>query len=149
MSSTTHDEGRARSGAERRFYEAFERLQNGSPRVVPVGTKISQNNVAKEAGTIPSALRASRFPKLVGEIRSWIDAHESDEPQMSSRQRILAQRNRNRDLRNRISELKTQRDDAMSKLVLAEARLLELTLENDRLQRPNPSRVFPIRPANQ
>lgn len=135
-------------GAERRFREAFERLKQGRPKVLPAGTKVSQNNVAREAGTLPSALRSSRFPELVAEIRVWVGSHADDEPRLSSRQRILSQRKRNRDLRERISELETQRDDALSKLVMAEARILELTMETERLRLVNPSNVVPIRSAN-
>lgn len=147
--SSTMPEMNAPGGAERRFRDAFERLKQGTPKVLPVGTRVSQNNVAREAGTLPSALRGSRFPSLVADIRAWVESHGDDELQLSSRQRILAQRNRNRDLRGRIAELETQRDDAQSKLVMAEARILELTMENERLRLMSPSNVVPIRPANQ
>lgn len=134
-------------GAEHRFREAFERLKEGTPRLLPVGTRVTQNNVAREAGTLPSALRGSRFPVLVADIRAWVESHGSDESQVSGRQKILAQRNRNRDLLARIAELEMQRDDALSKLVMAETRILELTMENERLRLDNPSKVAQIRPA--
>jgi len=133
--------------AERKFREAFERLKRNEPQVLPPSTKMSQNNVAREAGTLPSALRASRFPELVAEIRTWVEAHKEEAPQKSSRQKMAAQRNRNRHLRERIKELENQRDDAMSKLVLAEARILELFIENERLRVTSPANVIPIRPA--
>ena len=44
------------SKAELQFYEAFIRLKNNKPNILPKGTKVSQNNVAKEAGVDPSAL---------------------------------------------------------------------------------------------
>lgn len=146
MSSTTPDQNEM-GRAERKFREAFERLKQNEPRILLPGSKMSQNNVAREAGTLPSALRASRHPELVAEIRAWVEAHKEEAPQQSSRQKMAAQRNRNRDLRERINQLEVQRDDAMNKLVLAEARILELFIENERLRVTNPANVVPTRPA--
>jgi len=56
--------------AEANFRRAFERLKAGAPKVLPLGTPVSQNNVAKEAGCDSSALRKSRFPCLVAEIQA-------------------------------------------------------------------------------
>lgn len=148
MSSTMHNV-KASGGAEQRFREAFERLKQGAPKVLPIGTNVSQNNVAREAGTIPSALRSSRFPGIVADIRAWVEEHGDEGPKISSRQKIMAQRKRNKDLHLRIEELETQRDDALSKFVMAEARILELSMENGRLRLLNPTNVTPIRPANQ
>ena len=61
------------SKAELQFYEAFIRLKNNKPNILPKGTKVSQNNVAKEAGVDPSALRKSRYPNLISEIQEWMD----------------------------------------------------------------------------
>lgn len=134
--------------AERQFREAFERLKQRKPQQLPKGTAVTQNNVAKEAGTVPSALRRARFPSLVDEIQAWIAEHREDVSQQSPRQKRLAQLSRNRDLRGRIGELEAQRDDALGKLVSAEVRIVELTMENERLraQLP-PSNVSPLRPA--
>ena len=57
------------SKAEALFREAFERLKANNPINVQVGTKISQNNVAKEAGKHPTALKKDRFPVLFLEIQ--------------------------------------------------------------------------------
>lgn len=136
--------------AERQFREAFERLKQGQPRRMPNGTKVTQNNVAKEAGTVPSGLRRARFPTLVRDIQEWIAAHGGEAPQQSPRQKSIAQRARNRDLRERILELEAQRDDAFGKLVSAEARIVELTIENERLMALIPqTNVVPLRPAEQ
>ena len=135
--------------AERQFREAFERLKQRKPQRLPKGTKVSQNNVAKEAGTVPSALRRARFPVLVDEIQAWISEHREDDAQQSPRQKALAQRGRNRGLRERIDELEAQRDDALGKLVSAEARIVELTIENERLTAQLlPTNVAPLRPAD-
>ena len=67
-------EPRKVSKAELKFREAFERLKVGKPDILPKGTPLSQNNVAKEAGVDPSALRRARFPELVADIQAWIES---------------------------------------------------------------------------
>lgn len=129
-----NDEPKKIGKAEKKFREAFSRLRNGKPEILPKGTLLSQNNVAKEAGVDPSALRRVRFPELVAEIQSWIDEHKDDVANISPRQIMLGQRSRNRSLRERIESLEQQRDVALSKLVLAQSHLVELTLENERLK---------------
>lgn len=120
--------------AEQKFREAFDRLKSGKPMLLPKGARLSQNNVAKESGVDPSALRRSRFPALVDEIKTWVEDHKEEELSKSPRQMMLAQRSRNRDLRERIEALEKQRDDALSRLVDTQARIMELTLENERLR---------------
>lgn len=122
------------SKAELRFREAFERLKTGKPDVLPKGTLLSQNNVAKEAGVDPSALRRVRFPELVSEIQAWVETHKEDVSEKSPRQMMLAQRSRNRDLKEKTKALEEQRDKALGQLLDAQSRILELTLENQRLQ---------------
>lgn len=133
MSSITNDaakQGRALA----QFRAAFERLKVGKTIHLPRGTKVSQTNVAKEAGTIPSALRRSRFPNLVAEIQEWIDEHQKDASQQSERQKKLQRRDQMRVLKDKISILREQRDEALSKLVAAESQLMELIAENQRLK---------------
>lgn len=112
--------------AEANFREAFERLKVGAPRVLPLGTPLSQNNVAKEAGCDPSALRKSRFPGLVAEIQSYLASH-GGERTPSERQRLLKQRQRSRDAQETIQDLKAQRDAAASLLVESTAQIGLLT----------------------
>lgn len=114
------------SSAEKRFRDAFERLKLGVPQVLPKGTPVSQNNVAKEAKCDPSALRKSRFPLLVLDIQEWVEAHKGEQP-ASARQRLLKQRGKNRDLREMIADLKRQRDAAVGLLADADLRIVELT----------------------
>jgi hypothetical protein len=122
------------SKAELKFRDAFERLKLGKPDIVPKGTPLSQNNVAKEAGVDPSALRRTRFPELVTEIQDWIEAHKGDQASKSPRHMMLAQRSRSRDLKEKNNALEVQRDKALSQLLDAQACILELTLENQRLR---------------
>lgn len=147
MSSTEH-KTKTMSRAEARFRAAFERLKTGKAEIVPVGSKISQNAVAKEAGVLPSALRSSRFPDLCREITEWIEEHKDDPAQKSGRQKILAERNARRVDRERLQEMKIQRDLALSKLLSAEMHILELTMEVRRLRALTPNPVVPLRPAD-
>lgn len=112
--------------AEQRFRDAFARLKTGVPQVLPKGTPVSQNNVAKEAGCDPSALRKARFPLLVMAIQEWVHSHKCEQFP-SERQRLLKQRRKNRDARETIADLKNQRDKAAGLLADADLRIVELT----------------------
>lgn len=114
-----------RLSAEQRFRAAFERLKFNIPQVLPKGTQVSQNSVAKEAGCDPSALKKARFPLLVLEIQDWVEAHKSKEP--SGRQLAAAHRAKNRTARELIADLKVQRDKAVGLLADADMRIVELT----------------------
>lgn len=115
-----------RKSAEDNFRAAFERLKIGAPKELPLGTPVSQNNVAKEAGCDPSALRKSRFPSLVAEIQNYLTEHPRDCPE-SERQKLLKQRQRSRSARDTIADLKKQRDVAAGLLVEANAQIAILT----------------------
>lgn len=112
------------SKAELQFYEAFIRLKENKPIVLPKGTSVSQNNVAKEAGVDPSALRKSRYPKLIQEIQSWIEQNDQKfklKKQVSNRatSKII-------ELQKRVEVLTEQRDEAVSKLLVAQLKIIEL-----------------------
>lgn len=112
--------------AESNFREAFERLKEGVAKVLPAGTLVSQNNVAKEAGCDPSALRKARFPGLVEEIKAYLATHDQVRP-TSERQRLLKARLISRSKTEIIASLKAQRDDAVSRLVEADELIGTLT----------------------
>ena len=132
------DDRTAVSKAEMAFREAFERLKRNRPETLVKNSVVSQNNVAKEAGCDPSALRKSRYPGLVAEIQLWIETNRPQAP-LSSRQTGILQRKRNRSLRERVEDMKAQRDSLAALLVEADAKILELTLENARLRSDVPS----------
>lgn len=134
--------------AETQFRSAFERLKAGKPQLLPRGSRVSQNNVAREAGVKPSALRSKRFPVLTEEIERWIKANEHQAIPETPRQKILVQRARNRGLKEQLADLILQRDDAISKLTIAEARIVDLTMELLMLRaRLPPSNVTSLRGA--
>ena len=121
------------SKAELQFYEAFIRLKNNKPNILPKGTKVSQNNVAKEAGVDPSALRKSRYPNLISEIQEWMDQN----PQNANVSKKKNEKSRSIDkistLNNRIEVLTQERDDAVSKLLEAQLTIIELSLQLEKI----------------
>lgn len=125
--------------AEEAFRAAFERLKIGQPKLLKRGAAISQNNVAKEAGVDPSALRKSRFPTLVREIQAWVLEHGVEDDAKSKRQTVLGRRAASRTLRERLADAEAQRDKALSVLVDAEAEILALYIEVERLRALCPS----------
>ena len=113
--------------AEKLFQDAFERLKRGDPNTLPRGSAVTQNNVAKEAGRDPSALRKSRYPRLVRAIQKWIEENgNAPRNRASSASLIKGARGKNRQLKERIGELTKQRDMAMARLVIAEGSILGL-----------------------
>ena len=113
--------------AEMAFRDAFDRLKRDKPTRLPPGTPVTQNNVAKEAGRDPSALRKSRYPRLIREIQKWIEENGSaPRKRNSSASLIKGARDANRELKARIEELTNQRDRAMARLVIAEESILDL-----------------------
>ncbi|WP_454838358.1 hypothetical protein [Pseudomonas mohnii] len=131
--------------AEESFYSAFTRLKTNTTMILPKHSEVTQNNVAREAGCDPSALRKSRYPRLIDEIKLWISQNGSKRPE-SLRQEKLKQRERNRSLREEINLLKAERDSALSLLMEADARILELFIENQRLKATQPkTNVLPMR----
>lgn len=112
--------------AEANFREAFERLKAGAPHILPTSSLVSQNNVAKEAGCDPSALRKARFPGLVEEIQSYLATNGQERP-ISERQQLLKARQASRSKSETIANLKAQRDDAVSRLVESDELIVNLT----------------------
>lgn len=118
--------------AEVRYRAAFERLKLGKPQLLPKGSPVSQNNVAKEAGTDTSALRLSRYPVLIGEIQTYVLEAGTEQ---AARQALRAKRLRRRDdLKAQGSKFKAQRDHAQSQLLSAHRFVLELLQEKAELQ---------------
>jgi len=118
--------------AEQRFRLAFDRLKADRPQVMPPGTPVSQNNVAKEAGTDPTALRKARYPALIREIQAWVEINNHEKAvQRERRDRRARARD---DLAAKVKKLEDQRDAAQAKLLSAERMVLELLQVNARLQ---------------
>ena len=114
--------------AEQRFRAAFERLRADKPQVLPHGTPVSQNNVAKEAGTDPTALKKQRYPALIREIQAYVEI--ADQERTIQKERRSRQRRRREDLKVTVKKLREQRDHAQSQLASAHRAVLELLQEN-------------------
>ena len=101
MSSTDKKQKRAIE----MFEEAFERLKRDKPINLPPGSPVSQNNVAREAGRDPSALRSDRYPLLLQRIKSYI-ASEREKAETGQGK----VRSRNRKIEERLADCTRQRD---------------------------------------
>ena len=119
------------SKAELQFYEAFMRLKENKPVHLPKGASVTQNNVAKEAGVDPSALRKSRYPELINEIQEWIELN--DQKGISKKKVAKKLNSEVAELKETINTLIEQRDKAMSKLLAAQMKIIELTNKINRL----------------
>lgn len=140
MSST-----RIETTAEQRFRQAFERLKENKPTLLEPGTPVSQNNVAKEAGCDPTALRKARFVTLVEDIKTYVQEQNKNEAP-SKRQTALKQKATRQQQRDRIAELKQQRDVAVSQMANANRRVIELFEEVQVLRRRLAELEPPVHP---
>lgn len=118
--------------------------QEGWTSAATKGSYSSEAKVAHEAGVSPSAMTKARFPDLVASIHQWNEQHTvtSSESRISE----IEDRQNGGSLREQIDVLTVQRDDAISILNGADARILELTLECERLRGGEmPNQVASIR----
>lgn len=126
--------------AEAKFRAAFDRLKNSVPQVLSAGTPVSQNNVAKEAGVDPSALRKSRFPSLISEIQAYVEIQKRESAEKAKAKAVRAQRRL--DLKSKLERVTKQRDDAQSQLVQLQFMVIDLSQRNAQLE----SEVESLRP---
>lgn len=128
----------ARRSAADQYRDAFERLKLNRPQLLPKGTPVTQNNVAKEAGSDPSALKKSRFPSLIAEIKTYVEQHAEERPPSLNQVNLLA-RQKSRALRDRIEQVVRQRDQLTSLLSEADAKIVELYDRIAELERQLPA----------
>lgn len=131
--------------AEKNFRSAFDRLKSGKTERLPAGSRFSQNNIAREAGCDPSALKKSRYPALILEIQSWANsspAIASDKKVCSS---LISKKSR-RALNDQMRDLKEQRDHLASLLLEAQSKIMTLSTELNTLHAAAVhTNVLPIR----
>lgn len=118
--------------ADQRFRAAFDRLKSGIPRLVAKGSPVSQNNVAKEAGVDPSALKLSRHPALIREIQAYVEI--AGQRDADKRARIAKRGRAREEMAAQVLRLTIERDEAQSKSISAQRFLLEVIQERDRLR---------------
>lgn len=97
------------NNAELLFRDAFNRIVNNETIRLRPGTKLTQNNVAREAGRDPSALKKDRYPSLVMEIQGYILSQRKIVPQKKE-----IQTNNVRSLLEQLKDCRVQRDKLMS-----------------------------------
>jgi len=129
--------------AESNYRDAFERLKANRPIVLTVGIPVTQNNVAKEAGAVPSALRRERYPQLCDEIQRWSKDNPGASPKSKTSKSGTSSK-QNEALKERHERLKKQHDAILSKLIMAERVIVDLTKENNRLKSRQRSEVSPL-----
>lgn len=76
----------------------------------------------KEAGVDPSALRKGRYPKLIQEIQSWIE--QNDHKLKLKKQAPNKATSKIIELQKRVEVLIEQRDQAVSKLLAAQLKII-------------------------
>jgi septal ring factor EnvC (AmiA/AmiB activator) len=111
--------------AEKYYREAFERLKSGTPIRLENGSCVSQNNVAREAGSDSTALKKDRFPSLIAEIQRYVMLNSESSPESKRGARLLRKKQR-RSLQNELDDSKKQRDKLASQLLEADMTILEL-----------------------
>ena len=127
-----------RRSAADQYRDAFERLKLNRPQLLPKGTPVTQNNVAKEAGSDPSALKKSRFPSLIAEIKTYVEQNAEERPPSLNQVNLLA-RQKSRALRDRIEQVARQRDQLASLLSEADTKIIELYDRIAELERQMPA----------
>lgn len=94
--------------------------------MVPQGCRISQNNVAREAGLDASTLKKSRYPELIAEIRAFI---EQQRP-------ISASTRERRSDKQKAAAYKMQRDALARALIESDQQILALSQRLARYESP-------------
>lgn len=114
----------SREKTHARIRLAIHRIKKGAPEIVQKGRKLSISSVAEEAG-VSAALIHKDYPDLLAKIRGEVD--KSVKSQRDEKNAALKiEREKNRQLRQQIDDLKAQRNALASENATLE-------LENQRL----------------
>ena len=129
MSSTV------KKSEEQEFRDAFDRLKKGKTIRLPLGAAVTQNNVAREAGRDPSALKKDRYPLLILEVQAYITS-KSEQKRSSKR----TTDNRARTDKQKIADYRKQIDRLSSIVAAQNSTIEELLDEIERLKAGRVSR---------
>jgi hypothetical protein len=110
-------------------------LKAGKPNLLAPGAPVTQNNVAREAGRDPSALKKARFPALIRQIQAYIELHPEDHRSSGKETKETKRRAASRSTKERLEDAIRQRDQVQSILATANIRILELSEEVNSLRR--------------
>ena len=126
----------SKKSAEQQFRDAFERLKCGKPQVVDRGAEVTQNNVAREAGCDPSALKKDRYPILVSEIQAY-KAVEREQAAKTNK----GSDNRTKSVGEKLRACRRQRDELMSVIDAQRDYIAQLSDEIESLKEGKVSRL--------
>jgi hypothetical protein len=118
------------SKAEDIFRQAYERLKSNTPINLPKGTRVTQSNVAKEAGKHPTALKKDRFPVLVLKIQDYIRKQEIDHDVDNKKKELRKQRM----IKEKYADSKIERDRLISIIECQKKLIDDLRDENNDLR---------------
>lgn len=119
--------------AEQEYRDAWQRIKEGKPIRIPVGSPATLANIAREAGKDPSALKRSRFPSLVHEIEidNQLIAELPAYVDRSLSSQLKGARNENRRILLDMDVLRAERDALKSQVLNLQLALLERSQQLD------------------
>ncbi|HCG1306833.1 hypothetical protein [Pseudomonas aeruginosa] len=109
--------------AEQAFRDAFERLKQNKPEVLPAGSPVTQNNIAREARRDPSALKKDRYPLLILEVQAYT---RSQTEQRQAKKKTTD--NRSKTEKQKLADCRNQRE-RLSSIVAAQNTYIEDLLD--------------------
>jgi hypothetical protein len=145
MSYSIDDDEQSLRRSEAIYWAAFERLKSNKPIRLPSGTVVSQNNVAREAGKDPSALKKSRYAALISDIQTWRKRSSLRNERLI--RRLVVAKSKISELNRKLEVLTRQRDAALSRLLAAEEELVLRSVAVHDKEQPT-SKVVPIAPTS-
>ena len=112
------------------YFEALDRLQKGRPKVVPVGTKITNDAVSVEAGRKKGSIKKSR--DLFRDLIAAIDAASTGQspPRQDQVDRLNRAKQSAGDLREQLDAALAREICLLAELYETRKRLSQLTGEN-------------------
>ena len=121
------------------YFDALERLKNGRPKLIPKGTKITNDSVSLEAGRKKGSIKKSR--PLYNELIIAIDAaaEAQAKPKNEQVERLAKIRLTAADLREQLEDALARELSLLSELYETKKKLAKLTGEN----------VLPIRRSSE
>lgn len=96
-----------KGSAEQDFRAAFARLKKRESTILPPGSSVTQNNVAREAGRDPSALKKARYPLLILEIQAYtsLNSESIRNSKRTTDNRVRTEKQKLADYRRQIDKL--------------------------------------------
>lgn len=112
------------------YFEALDRLQKGRPKVVPAGTKITNDAVSLEAGRKKGSIKKSR--DLFRDLIAAIDAASTgqSQPRQDQVDRLNRAKQSAGDLREQLDAALAREISLLAELYETKKRLSQLTGEN-------------------